>query len=82
MPRGLGPLAYSAGWQRRWVKANGEITWRGIRRYVGEAFVQEHVGLKPMQSGKWNVYFGPLLIGQLLDEESGNIRMAQYRRQR
>lgn len=82
MPRRLGPLEYPRGWQRRWVKANGEITWRGIRRYVGEAFVKEHVGLKPIRSRKWDVYFGPLLIGQLLNEESGSIRMAQYRRRR
>ena len=82
MPRRLESWKYPAGWQRRWVKGNGEITWRGTRRYVGEAFVKEHVGLRPIRAGKWNVYFGPLLIGQLFDDELGSIRMAQYRRRR
>src|SRR5262245_24717849 len=81
MPARLGPWTYPAGWLRRWVRGNGEINWRGTRRYVGEAFVRQYVGLKPIRRGAWNVYFGPLLIGQLLEQESGSIRMAQYRRQ-
>jgi hypothetical protein len=28
------------------------------------------------------VYLGPLMIGQLLEEESGSIRMARYQRRR
>ena len=82
MPARIGPWTYPGGWQRRRVRGNGEITWRGTRRYAGEAFVREHVGLKPISSGKWNVYLGPLMIGQLLEEESGSIRMARYQRRR
>lgn len=73
---------YPSGWQRRWVRGNGEINWQGVRRYVGEAFVMEYVGLKPLRPGKWNVYFGPLLIGQLYESERGSIRIATYRRAR
>jgi putative transposase len=81
MPARMRPWTYPAGWLKRWVKGNGEITWRGTRRYVGEAFVKDYVGLKPIRRGTWNAYFGPLLIGQLFEQESGSIRMAQYRRQ-
>ena len=73
---------YPSSWQKRWVRGNGEINWQGIRRYVGEAFVRDYVGLKPLGPGKWNVYFGRLLIGQLHESEHGSIRMATYRRPR
>ena len=71
---------YPSTWQKRWVRGNGEITWQGIRRYVGEAFVRDHVGLQALGPGRWNVYFGRLLIGQLHESEHGSIRMATYRR--
>src|SRR5437868_636005 len=73
---------YPSSWQKRWVRGNGEINWQGIRRYIGEAFVRDYVGLKPLGPGKWNVYFGRLLIGQLHESEHGSIRMATYRRPR
>lgn len=70
--------AYPAGWERRWVKGNGEITRDGIRRFVGEAFVRDFVGLKPKAAGRWEVYFGPMLVGELRENERGGIRMAKY----
>lgn len=69
---------YPRGWERHWVKGNGEISRRGVRRYVGEAFVRDHVGLKPIRAGVWEVYFGPKLVGELHENESGSIRMAKY----
>jgi transposase InsO family protein len=79
MPKQLRPWSYSSRWQRRWVKGNGEINWRGIRRYVGEAFINDYVGLKPAGPSQWDVYFGPLLIGRLNEHERGSLRMARYR---
>jgi len=70
---------YPRGWIRRWVKGNGEISWQGKRRFVGEAFVKDYVGLKPIRPGVWRVFFGPLLVGELYAEEFGNIRTAKYR---
>lgn len=80
MPTRLTAWKYRAGWERRWVKGNGEIQWRGARRYVGEAFVKDYVGLKATRAGVWEVYYGPLLIGALHEGEAGSIRMAKYRR--
>lgn len=74
------PWRYPRGWERCWVKGNGEMSRRGQRRYVGEAFVREYVGLKPAGTGKWEVYFGPVLVGELHENESGKIRMAKYAR--
>lgn len=81
-PRRIPPWKYPAHWERRWVKGNGEIRWRGVQRYVGEAFVKEYVGLKPVSTGKWDVYFGPVMIGRLVESENGSIRMAKYQRRR
>jgi transposase InsO family protein len=71
---------YRRGWERRWVKGNGQINREGVRRYVGEAFVHDYVGLKPIAAGIWEVYFGAELVGTLHENESGAIRMARYAR--
>ena len=82
LPEQVKPWKYPKGWQRRWVKGNGEISWRGTRRFVGEAFVRDYVGLKPMRKGAWRVYFGPVLVGELHETEGGSIRTAKYRHRR
>ncbi len=82
LPCRLEPWSYPQGWTARWVKGNGEISWRGKRRYIGEAFVLDYVGLKATGFGVWRVYFGPKLVGELREKESGAIRMARYARGR
>jgi transposase InsO family protein len=82
MKRRLQPWKYPRGWERRWVKGNGQISRQGELRYVGEAFVRDYVGLKPVAAGVWEVYFGPELVGALHEKESGRIRMAKYGRAR
>lgn len=59
------PWRYPRQWEKRWVKGNGEITHQGDRRYVGEAFVRDYVGLEPIKHGVWEVYFGAMLVGEL-----------------
>ena len=76
----LRPWKYPRGWERRWVKGNGQISRQGRWHYVGEAFVRDYVGLKPVRIGVWAVYFGPALVGELHENESGSIRMAKYAR--
>jgi hypothetical protein len=80
MPARVTPWQYPVKWERRWVRGNGQINWRGLRRYVGEAFVRDYVGLQAVRQNVWKVYFGPLLIGELHEGERGSIRMAKYRR--
>jgi putative transposase len=82
MPARTGPWSYRPGWERRWVRGNGEINWRGTRRYVGEAFVNDYVGLKQVRMGVWRVYFGPVLVGELHAGEKGSLRMARHRQGR
>ena len=80
LPASIPPWKYPAPWVRRWVKANGQINWRGARRFVGEAFGCDYVEMKPVRKGMWKVYYGPLLGGELHEKESGVIRPAKYRR--
>jgi putative transposase len=80
MLRRLVAWKYPPGWERLWVKGNGEICVRGVRRFVGEAFVRDYVGLKPIGAGVWEVYFGPMLVGELHENEIGSIRVAKYAR--
>jgi putative transposase len=79
LPALIKPWQYPGGWARRWVKGNGEISWQGVRRFVGEAFVRDYVGLKPQRRGVWRVYDGPVLVGELRQNENGHIRPAKYR---
>ena len=73
---------YPLGWERCWVKGNGQIMRGGVRRYVGEAFVRDYVGLKPVRAGVWEVHYGAELVGELHEKEFGSIRMAKYGRGR
>jgi transposase InsO family protein len=82
MPVAVKPWKYPVSWMRRWVKGNGEISWKGTWRFVGEAFVRDYVGLMPVRNGIWRVYFGPKMVGELHENEQGNIRTARYRTRR
>ena len=82
LPARIRSWTYAEKWERRWVKGNGEISWQGTRWFVGEAFVLDYVGLKPVRRGIWKVYFGPVLVGELQEGDPGNIRLAKYRHQK
>jgi putative transposase len=74
-------LRYRRGWSVRRVRSNGEIRWRGRKRFIGEAFVGYPVGLKLKGRRKYEVYFGGVLIGELRESDPGGIRPANYARQ-
>jgi transposase InsO family protein len=71
-------LSYPERWEVRRVRSNGEIKWRGRKRFVGEAFVGYPVGLKLRSQGRYAVGFAGLLIGELWDSDAGGMRPAQY----
>jgi len=51
-----------------WNKASFR---NGARKHfvnVSHACIGEYVGLEEIDSGVWNVYFGPLKLGRLLEE--------------
>jgi putative transposase len=67
MPDKLPPLEYPDRFEVRYVSANGGIRWNRHWVNVSATCVGEYVGLEEIDDGIWNVYFGPLKLGRLLE---------------
>lgn len=63
----LPPLEYPDRFEVRYVSANGGIRWNKQWVNVSITCVGEYVGLEEIDDGVWNVYFGPLKLGRLLE---------------
>jgi transposase InsO family protein len=66
--------SYPAHYVRRRVRSNGEINWAGGKRYVGEAFVGQTVGVLASGSGKQLVYFFDYLLGEIDENAPGGMK--------
>jgi len=69
MPEKLPPLEYPAHYEVRYVSGNGGIRWNCAWVNVSTTCIGEYVGLEEIDDGIWNVYFGPLKLGRLLERE-------------
>lgn len=67
MPQKLPPLEYPDRFEVRFVSANGGIRWGRHWVNVSATCIGEYVGLEEIDDGIWNVYFGPLKLGRLLE---------------
>jgi len=67
---------YGQSFAVRRVRSNGEIKWDARKRFIGEAFIGQWVGLRPLKPRVWAVYFQELLIGQLHQTDHGAMRAA------
>lgn len=67
MPNKLPPLEYPDRFEVRYVSANGGIRWNNGWLNVSIVCAGEYVGLEEIDDGVWNVYFGPLKPGRLLE---------------
>jgi len=67
MPSRLPPLEYPDRFETRYVSANGGIRWNSQWVNVSTVCAGEHVGLEEIDNGIWNVFFGPLKLGRLLE---------------
>ena len=70
---------YPAQYRMREVRSNGEIRWKGKKRFIGEAFVKQSIALKQLRRGVHAVYFTNILIGHLHDNDPGAMRPVHYR---
>jgi transposase InsO family protein len=59
--------AYPGFFERRRVQSHGELSWRGRWLFISEALCGETLGLQEQDDGLWRVFFGPHLLGHLLD---------------
>jgi putative transposase len=74
----LSRVKYLGAWATRRVHPNGEIVWEGRRRFIGDAFAGEVLGLFILSPGIWSVRFLHLEIGRLHRADSGAIRPANH----
>jgi putative transposase len=72
VPNYLGALA------TRRVHPNGEIVWEGRRRFVGDAFAGELLGLFALSQEVWSVRFLHMEIGHLYRADAGAMRPANH----
>ena len=80
MPSKLPPLEYPDRFEVRYVSANGGIRWKKDWINVSTVCIGEYVGLEEIDDGIWNIYFGPLKLGRLIErhmkieDEFGRLR--------
>jgi len=67
MPSKLPPLEYPDRFEVRYVSANGGIRWKKDWINVSTVCIGEYVGLEEIDDGIWNIYFGPLKLGRLIE---------------
>lgn len=68
-PERLPALEYPAHFEVRRVATNGCIRWRSERVHVSLVCKHENLGLEAFDTGIWNVYFGSLKLGRLIEKE-------------
>jgi len=67
-------IKYPEGYGVRRVKTNGEIKWKGKRRFIGEALKGVQVGIKQIEEGHNQVYFDYILLGDLYEVDFCGLR--------
>ena len=68
-PKRLPPLEYPAYFETRYVSHNGGMRWNSDWVNVSICCAGEYVGLEEIDNGIWNVYFGPVKLGRLIEEK-------------
>jgi transposase InsO family protein len=68
-PEKLPALEYPAHFETRYVSHNGGIRWNSDWVNVSITCAGEYVGLEEIDNGIWNVYFGPVKLGRLIEEQ-------------
>ena len=66
---------YPDDWEKRRVRKQGQMKWKGQDVRVSHALRGQEIGLKPTGDGLWAVYFEDLRLG-LFDERKGRIEPA------
>jgi putative transposase len=67
MPSRLPEFEYPDRFEVRYVSANGGIRWNKQWVNVSSTCIGEYVGLEEVDDGVWDVYFGRLKLGRLLE---------------
>lgn len=80
-PSRLSPIEYPGHFEKRLVSRNGGFRWNSTRVPITHTLEGEYVGLEEVDDGLWDVYFGPVRLGQM-DERTLTIQDALGNRRR
>lgn len=64
---GVRALESGAEFEVRLVNSKGDIQWLKHRRFIGEAFKGQYLGLRRHDEQSYEVYLGQVLLGHLPD---------------
>lgn len=64
---------YPEAWEKRKVRKRGQIKWQGKDVRITPALRGQEVGLKPLEKGRWEVYFEHLKLG-IFEERTGKVK--------
>lgn len=64
-PDVLPEMTYPDDMQVRWVKSQGDISWKGHHVYLAAILAGELIGLRQIADDCWDIYFGPIRLAQL-----------------
>ncbi|MBV8098098.1 MAG: hypothetical protein JOZ31_02960, partial [Verrucomicrobia bacterium] len=81
-PTSLEPLVlhYPSPILERYVKSGGEFNFGGRLYFLSEALSGYKIGLKPIASGKFELFWDQLLIGLLEPTAADPIRLARRKK--
>jgi len=60
---------YPSHFETCYVSYNGGIRWNSDWVNVRITCAGEYVGLEEIDNGIWNVYFGPVKLGRLIEDQ-------------
>ena len=68
LPKRIETVSYPKHFETRLVSTNGGIRWRSQWVAVTTTCAGHHVGLEQVDHQIWDVYFGPVKLGRLLED--------------
>lgn len=71
-PEHLAALRYPDYFEQRKVSNNGTVYWRNKMVYVSHLLQGENVGLEEVDDGIWQVYVGPIKLGEFNERDFSN----------
>jgi len=69
LPKKISHIEYPAHYELRRVSKNCGIRWKNQRICVSQVLADEYIGLEEIDDGIWDVYYGPVWLGRLLEKQ-------------
>lgn len=65
----LNPMEYPTGYKTGKVRLGGCMSWNGTDVFISRSLEGEFVGVKENEENALEVYFGPIILGKLIDKK-------------